>query len=199
MLRILTFLVLFDLLITQSDAQTKVQHDSIPRHHKNLICLDPLYTVGGLLNLSYQYCPSGKFGLGIHSYYDLKNREEWQRNYRLFMLEQQVRFYPFRRAPQGFHIGTYLLYGHSSFEIGYDTTNFDEWELPFDIYIPGKVSSFSPGVMAGYSFLIKRRLAIDLSFKAGPNYSWSQGAESNSILDEDSVHWIEIELGWAFK
>ncbi len=183
--------------ITISIAQTSLSNDSSNCQHDNVISTDPLFTAAGYINGSYERAISRKFSLHFSAYYSFKNLDEALfSSTNFFFTHAQLRFYPFGKAPKGFFVAPYLLYGICF----YQTRPFYDYGYTFPSQ-PGSVSSISPGVAAGYKFIIEKRIALEIFYGAGPNFHWGDNngyANSLPIAEKWIVTGI-AGIGYSFR
>ncbi|MEO6168040.1 MAG: hypothetical protein ABIO46_15580 [Chitinophagales bacterium] len=103
------------------------------------------------------------------------------------------RFFPFQKTPQGFFAGPFVLYGYSSLQSGYYD---DESRIPSG-YISANSFQLAFGIVTGYKFIIKKRIAAELCVSSGRNFL--SGNQNPGIGFDDKFMILPmINIGYAF-
>jgi hypothetical protein len=180
-------------------AQTTLKQDSTSTIHRNVISTNVPLIIAGTVNLNYERAITKKLGLNFMIAYELTNRSPAQYEHTTLLFTQvQSRFYPFGKSPQGFFVGGYLFYGYESF---LTHPIFDDGGGEYFPAQQGNVSSISFGPVAGYKFLIIKRIAVELAFQYGPNFSWDNNPFDYDVnpLANKSISLPAINLGYVFR
>ena len=166
--------VIATLLALHLNAQSNVEdvkgNDSVLKWHRNVISTDPLFLALGAPNLSYEIAVSKKISLYTNILFD---RSYWYEWYHTLSNTTQVRWYPNSDAPRGFYIAAFSYYQRAWF-VNHIQSAGGMCGLypsePIDTIIQGNLNSLAIGVIAGYTFIIRKRIAAEFYGGGGINF-----------------------------
>ena len=192
------FSISFSLCQT-GEAQTPSKTDSTFKVHRNVISTDPLFLAFGIFNLNYERAVSNRVALYTRATY-----EHWtyHQDYDILTDAIQVRCYPSGKAPQGFYTGGFAYYQHEWFTAAIDTTHHHGEDVAWtpNYFVHGNLNSLAVGFIAGYKFIIKKRLAAEFYGGGGINSWWGKNEKYAWIsFDNDVQPQFGINVGYAFR
>lgn len=172
-----------------------IPHDSLFTIHKNILSTYPLLDAVGAFNLGYEHAFSKKISLYQWMvYYPFSDEPPWTIKSNALIGMSQGRFFPFKKAPQGFFAGPFVFYSYTWYQSGY---SIGESFIPSG-YVSSNSVQLAFGIVTGYKFIIKKRIAAELCVSAGRNFLWGDEGAGFGYDDKFMVLPM-INLGYAFR
>lgn len=177
---------------TNIKAQT-IPKDSLNSIHKNVLTTYPLFDAFGAVNLGYEHAFSKRFSsYQWIVYYPFSDNPPMDIKSNTMIGMSQGRFYPFKKAPKGYFAGPFVYYAYTWYQSAYD---YNETGTDY-LYRSANTVQLAFGIVTGYKFIIRKRIAAELTIGAGRNFLW--GEEIVGYNDKFMVFPM-INLGYAFR
>ena len=189
---LLSFLYCIDM---NGKAQGSISPDSSVILRKNILSTYPLFDAFGAFNLGYEHSFSKKISLYQWIvYFPFSDDPPYAIKSNTMIGMSQGRFFPFKKAPQGFFTGPFIICSYSWYQSGYLT---GESQTP-SLYLSTNSVQLAFGIVAGYKFIIKKRIATEFSVGAGRNFLWGDQNPGFGYDDKFMVLPM-INIGYAFR